>query len=909
MRPKSGVTSQFVLAMGALLALLGSAQHSYAAMPSLYQQALLELDQAKIDSAYAHLEQLTASDAEFVDALVEEQKIHYLRGEWQKFFGYARFYRENLLFKNSVPVAPAFRARLFSLEILALAKHCRWKEALAVGELGQAIAQSIGLPPSAELGRALTFLHLDTQYPNALEGKEQGRSPWYVRDGKIYWPLQANQLQYVTHPRAVRVVVQSRCRAGRDPSSVLSSASGPATQDAIARATLLLNAGDHAQAYALLEQAFGDEPSADLRSQQAWLLALAEPKLLTTPRHRYAVYALENGRDIPVAERLRLMRIAGDGFFDEAKLGQARALYSQIIEHAAASIDDREYAGYKLGWIELNERNPAAASRRWLTLWKLRPDGALAEALLHDAGKSWAEAILLNRAAPLALPTGLSSLAAKIFIDGVLAGARRQSDPDFDRIEALFRPFSELHAQALAQFANAGVFESKPCSIIPWAADFKLPQAAVYRQTLQACAQQKLGHHDPSTLLKLASIYSLWSLQGKERLAKARVLSRVRQAAACGEFTSAHREVSSPESDAWMGESFTVCAKFSEKEELLSLTTQNFPYVEQLVHEAISSGQADAAKRILENHVPLQKAGSIDKIRLWTLLALSCPTAAIPSTQVADTLATVLKASQQPLVSDRRALVVLREKNSDWVGLSRDWTLVSDLLAQDVALAQPLLHQATGTGLPLSSMASDSMARYLRSMTQLRDESLPLPSNFSLKAPRSVAASAVQKDLSLLATERALETELHGLRLPIGTKLEASLALRMRELRRALDRANHHGWSEPTLLAASEHSLARATVSLASAIEAIRVHEEPRSLLLKQLADSIRRWKPSRDPASDRKVIQVGDLEVSGQVRKPMLETIDSKAHLKSVLPGIAQKSLARFEKEMTQFTQPEAGK
>lgn len=184
---------------------LGVAQ----AAETSFQQALVFLNAGQIDEGYSSLDAVGADDAEFVPALVEMQKVHYRRGEWQKFFAFAQFYRKKLL-KDEQLTRRNFNERLFSLEIMALAKHCLWNEARGVGQRGLELARAVGARGD-EIAETMAQYRLIEEFPKAIAGKEDSRRPAPVFSKELLWPVSGRQFELIDHPRKLRLVVKSRC--------------------------------------------------------------------------------------------------------------------------------------------------------------------------------------------------------------------------------------------------------------------------------------------------------------------------------------------------------------------------------------------------------------------------------------------------------------------------------------------------------------------------------------------------------------------------------------------------------------------------------------------------------------------------------------------------------------------------
>ena len=181
---------------------------------SPYSIALFYLEKGWTRAAISELEKVEPDDPTFLNALMELQKLHYRRQEWAKFFGYAVYYRTYFL---NTPPGPQknFRARLFSLEVLALAKHCLWNEAQDLAHSAIALAKTAE-PPEAEdteIEEIPTYLQLLQTFPELITATANPDLPDPVFRLGSYWPLSQKMFPQIRNPKVLRLTVQSKCRA------------------------------------------------------------------------------------------------------------------------------------------------------------------------------------------------------------------------------------------------------------------------------------------------------------------------------------------------------------------------------------------------------------------------------------------------------------------------------------------------------------------------------------------------------------------------------------------------------------------------------------------------------------------------------------------------------------------------
>jgi hypothetical protein len=169
---------------------------------------LLAIEKGSIREAYEKLESIPSGHKDFSDALVELQKIHYRRQDWGKFFAYAQFYRVKTAMTDST--AP-LKARMISLEAMALAKHCLWEKADEILNWGIAQKDRLDDANSKELLAAREYLRLHNQFPKSALAREDTRKLPSVFSTEQAWTLQAKALRTFSHPKALTVRLKSEC--------------------------------------------------------------------------------------------------------------------------------------------------------------------------------------------------------------------------------------------------------------------------------------------------------------------------------------------------------------------------------------------------------------------------------------------------------------------------------------------------------------------------------------------------------------------------------------------------------------------------------------------------------------------------------------------------------------------------
>jgi hypothetical protein len=161
--------------------------------------------------AFDALDDISADDENFIPALIEAQKKHYKHQEWDRFFANAIFYRYQKLntldqLKNN------FKGRLIAMEVMALAKHCQWEEANTVLLPAMEIAKKIQSDDFSELEKEFVLLPAVKYFPHIQKKTTEAKIPESIFSSTQFWPIQSSSLQYVSHPKWIRVKVQNLCK-------------------------------------------------------------------------------------------------------------------------------------------------------------------------------------------------------------------------------------------------------------------------------------------------------------------------------------------------------------------------------------------------------------------------------------------------------------------------------------------------------------------------------------------------------------------------------------------------------------------------------------------------------------------------------------------------------------------------
>ncbi len=258
----------------------------------------------------------------------------------------------------------------------------------------------------------------------------------------------------------------------------------PAADYSILSAAARIQSGNPAQkaraAQDLESWATDTKQPAELRREASELLAfLSNRELKQNKRHFYAATALALAADSGVkpSDKLEasLLRISGDGYFEEGKLIVARAQYERLSHLVDA--EEQDYAALKLGWIDINQGKSEQAFDRWMDRIHGRAREAsqqtLRTPLLKDMGRAWAEGAARasdpqSFAAKVAKEK-LSSSEKQALLEGLAVGMKRiKGERSAEAFERSLEN-TEFRRQILVRALSGGaLFGPIPCALPGW---------------------------------------------------------------------------------------------------------------------------------------------------------------------------------------------------------------------------------------------------------------------------------------------------------------------------------------------------------------------------------------------------------------------------------------------------------
>ena len=170
-----------------------------------YFKGLTLFKKKKLDSSRAYFENINKGSKYFVPAILETQKINYIQGKWDQFFGAANYYRLALL-ANDAAARRYFQQEILALEVLALIRHCRFDLAYQVVEYSLALGRRIH-KNTLKIQQAGYFFKLKKL---SVSKKTKKQNIKFIRRMN-FWLLQPNQLKELDNPKNLRMQVKSKC--------------------------------------------------------------------------------------------------------------------------------------------------------------------------------------------------------------------------------------------------------------------------------------------------------------------------------------------------------------------------------------------------------------------------------------------------------------------------------------------------------------------------------------------------------------------------------------------------------------------------------------------------------------------------------------------------------------------------
>ena len=173
---------------------------------SRYHQGLTFLKNGDKASAMTQFNGVPHGTIYFVKAINELSKLYFKENNWGKFFGHTFYYRNYLL---SNKTQSNFNENILSLEALALAKHCRYKEANSLIFNSLTLAKKIGRT-GAKLLKVKDQIKLLQEF-DLLDKVSKKKKISNLQKLKFRWQLKEKILLKLKSPKDLHLDIKSQC--------------------------------------------------------------------------------------------------------------------------------------------------------------------------------------------------------------------------------------------------------------------------------------------------------------------------------------------------------------------------------------------------------------------------------------------------------------------------------------------------------------------------------------------------------------------------------------------------------------------------------------------------------------------------------------------------------------------------
>lgn len=296
------------------------------------------------------------------------------------------------------------------------------------------------------------------------------------------------------------------------------------TRSEFLNAMALLSQKKESQAFQVLEHVFVTSKN-PVEQARAALLLLRAPNAQLKKHNRtfYAEHVLASKElELTEKETCRTLRIVGDAAYEDSDFEKARNTLTRMT--SCSDIKESSYAAYKLGWVDLNEKQAATAFRRWSLMAEGRKDlpFGVKQPLIRDLGRAWAEVQgVSEKEARTASDLNFENEELDWFITGIKAGYRRR-----DSREEMAAFIQSLQASRYFDVTFASVLEEglgfsrEACQVLDWVKPYKKPFSEKISEELlpwvNRCAKE-----GKDSAQWVASTYSKLDLKGKNRWTRA----------------------------------------------------------------------------------------------------------------------------------------------------------------------------------------------------------------------------------------------------------------------------------------------------------------------------------------------------------------------------------------------------
>jgi len=296
----------------------------------------------------------------------------------------------------------------------------------------------------------------------------------------------------------------------------------------------LISKGKIKPAVKILKKLIRKEKNPQQRTAYAALLAQMPLSVnIGGKRHQFAAQALDHPKFLDPDHLVKLSRIAGDGYFEEAELEKAILYYSLGLDKSLSDNKEISYINYKLGFVYINQREYLKSFPRLVEAYEQDKTKTLQETIAYDIGKTWSESQFFKTKVPMAKLSHFfldKEKMGKEIAKGILSTfkkfPKKKDQGILTQISDSDPVFFKILMEHLIDSEYSQTKES--CDFVLWLAKLESPiKAEKISPTLNSCSKkvvQKQGAKKKEILEALAKVYGQIKIQGKDRFAYSQIL-------------------------------------------------------------------------------------------------------------------------------------------------------------------------------------------------------------------------------------------------------------------------------------------------------------------------------------------------------------------------------------------------
>jgi hypothetical protein len=286
------------------------------------------------------------------------------------------------------------------------------------------------------------------------------------------WPIPPG-LTLQAHPELIRVTVQDKCKESNG--TFLFSGQTPWEMGRLLESIALMRKKKHKEAYTVLNRVYRAQQTEAGRVASAFLVTYLQISALPSDVNRadFANDVLTSvfASAVAAGEAARLHRIAGDDAMDSGNFSEARAHFESVFSNSSG--EEKDYAVFRLAWIDINEgKQPAAFSRvlNYVICDSCSVTEKMKGLLFNTLGNAWVESGTASSDQEKTLksnnfkPEEFAAISDGV-VEGLLGIGRLKIAKDFGKT-LWVSPFASSVAEKI--IAEESLHGEEACSSLRW---------------------------------------------------------------------------------------------------------------------------------------------------------------------------------------------------------------------------------------------------------------------------------------------------------------------------------------------------------------------------------------------------------------------------------------------------------